>query len=95
MIKPDCYIQTGKIINEIYRNGFTISKLKMSKFTRTQLAEQFYQEHRGKPFFSDLTAFMQSDVVTGMELVSENAISKFRDLMGPKQTSSSIQEAKA
>jgi len=37
---------------------------------------------------------MQSDVVTGMELVSENAISNFRECMGPKQTSSSIQEAK-
>lgn len=37
---------------------------------------------------------MQSDVVTGMELVSENAIAKFRDVMGPQQTSGSIQEAK-
>jgi nucleoside-diphosphate kinase len=32
MIKPDCYTSTGKIIDQIYRNGFTISKLKMSKF---------------------------------------------------------------
>jgi len=36
MVKPDCYIQTGKIIDAIYRNGFTISKLKMSKFTKPQ-----------------------------------------------------------
>ena len=34
MIKPDCYTSTGKIIDAIYRNGFTISKLKMSKFTQ-------------------------------------------------------------
>jgi nucleoside-diphosphate kinase len=74
MIKPDCYTQTGKIIDAIYKNGFTISKLKMSKFTRPQQADEFYQEHKGKPFFSDLSSFMQSDVVTGMELVAPNAI---------------------
>lgn len=34
MVKPDCYTQTGKIIDAIYKNGFTISKLKMSKFTK-------------------------------------------------------------
>ncbi len=83
MIKPDCYTQTGQIIDAIYKNGFTISKLKMSKFQGPQLAELFYEQHRGKPFFSDLSAFMQSDVVTGMELVNENAIHKFRDVIGP------------
>lgn len=39
MIKPDCYTSTGKIINEIYRNGFTISKLKMSKFSNEGLTD--------------------------------------------------------
>ena len=33
MIKPDVYMHTGKIIDHIYRNGFIISKLKMSRFT--------------------------------------------------------------
>ena len=36
MIKPDCYTQTGKIIDAIYQNGFTISKLKMSRFSKPQ-----------------------------------------------------------
>lgn len=36
MIKPECYTQTGKIIDAIYQSGFKISKLKMSKFTRPQ-----------------------------------------------------------
>jgi nucleoside-diphosphate kinase len=34
MVKPDCYTQTGKIIDAIYQNGFTISKLKMSRFNK-------------------------------------------------------------
>ena len=83
MIKPDCYTQSGKIIDAIYQSGFTISKLKMSKFSRPGLIDEFYEEHRGKAFFGDMTTFMSSDVVTGMELVSENAINKFRDIMGP------------
>lgn len=33
MIKPDAYINIGKIIDAIYLNGFKISKLKMSRFT--------------------------------------------------------------
>jgi nucleoside diphosphate kinase len=32
MIKPDVYMHTGKIIDQIYKNGFIISKLKMSRF---------------------------------------------------------------
>jgi len=55
----------------------------MSKFSQVQQADEFYAEHRGKPFFSDLTNYMASDVVTGMELVKENAIATFRDVIGP------------
>lgn len=57
--------------------------MKMSKFARPQVADEFYAEHKGKPFFADLSAYIQSDVVTGMELVCENAIDKFRDVLGP------------
>ena len=49
-----------------------------------------YAEHRGKPFFADMCAYMGSDVVTGMELVAENAISSFRQVIGPTDS----QEAK-
>lgn len=90
MIKPDCYTSTGKIIDCILQNGFTISKLKMSKFTQAQHSDEMYAEHRGKPFFQDMTAYMGSDVVTGMELVKENAVASFRDLIGPTNS----QEAK-
>lgn len=88
IIKPDCYTQTGKIIDAIYQNGFTISKLKMSKFSRPQQTDEFYQEHKGKPFFADLSAFMQSDVVTGLELVGDNAVQNFRSLLGPTDSKS-------
>ena len=69
MIKPDAYTQTGKIIDAIYQSGFVISKLKMSRFNQNTVG-QFYGEHKGKPFYENLSTFIQSDVVTGMELVA-------------------------
>ena len=82
MIKPDSYNNTGKIIDLIYSQGFRISSLKMLKMTLSQ-ARQFYAEHTGKPFFEDLVNFISSDVVVGMELVAENAVPRWRELMGP------------
>lgn len=82
MIKPDAYTNTGKIIDAIYQNGFIISKLKMSKFTPGSAGE-FYGDHKGKPFYNDLMGFITSDVVTGIELISENAVAKWRNLIGP------------
>ena len=85
MIKPDAYVHIGKIIDAVYQNGFKIAKLKMSKFTPAT-AEVFYGEHRDKPFFPNLRQFITSDVVVGMELVAENAIDKWRTLIGPTNT---------
>jgi nucleoside-diphosphate kinase len=86
MIKPDSYTNTGKIIDAIYQNGFVISKLKMGRFSN-ESAGQFYAEHRGKPFYNGLMEFMTSDVVTGIELVAENAVERWRQLIGPTKTS--------
>jgi len=77
MIKPDAYTSTGKIIDAIYQSGFKISKLKMSRFN-TNTVGNFYGEHKGKPFYNGLSDFIQSDVVSGIELVAENAVEKWR-----------------
>ena len=53
MIKPDSYQNIGKIIDAIQKNGFSINRLKMSKFTK-ETAELFYAEHVGKEFFPRL-----------------------------------------
>jgi len=93
LIKPDCYIQTGKIVDAIYKNGFSISKLKMSKFTKPSQADDFYEKHKGAPFFADLTTYMQSDVVTGVELVSPNAIECLRSVLGPTDSAEAKRDA--
>jgi nucleoside-diphosphate kinase len=91
MIKPDVYTSTGKIVDAILKEGFMISKLKMSRFNPSSV-EQFYGEHKGKPFYGNLTQFMQSDVVTGMELLCEGAIQKWRNFIGPTNTQKAQEE---
>ena len=85
MIKPDAYTNIGKIIDAIYLNDFKISKLKMSRFNTTSVSV-FYGEHKAKPFFPTLQQFITSDVVVGLELVADNAITKWRELIGPTNT---------
>ena len=82
MIKPDAYTQIGKIIDIIIQNGFAINRMKMFKWTQEQ-AQGFYAEHKGKPFFDDLTKFMSSDVAVGLELIADNAVEKWRNIIGP------------
>lgn len=82
MIKPDCYSHIGKIIDIIEHSGFVIGNIKMARMTLAD-AEEFYGEHKGKPFYPELTNFICSDFVVGMELVAEGAIAKWRKLIGP------------
>lgn len=57
----------------------------MTRFNRAQ-AEHFYAEHRGKPFFEGLIQFITSGPLIGLELVTENAVKKWRTLLGPTNT---------
>ncbi len=81
MVKPDAYLSLGKIIMAVEQSGFKITNLKMAKFTEP-LAEEFYAEHRGKPFFRALISLMCEDLVVGLELVADNCVTKWRELLG-------------
>ena len=48
-----------------------------------QDAEFFYGQHKGRPFYKDLISHMSSDLVVGMELIADNCISKWRNMLGP------------
>jgi nucleoside-diphosphate kinase len=91
MIKPDAYMNIGKIIDNIMNEGkFTISKLKMLKF-RQEDASEFYMEHRGKNFYENLINFMSSDLIVGMELISKDSIKGWRDFIGPTDSNKARQ----
>ena len=83
IIKPDAVANksTGDIISHIESEGFRIVGLRLTNLTRPEV-EGFYAVHRDKPFFNDLTAFMSSGPVVLMCLEAEDAISKWRTVMG-------------
>lgn len=92
MIKPDAYQHMGKIFDAIAASNMQINKLKMSKFNKASVSE-FYKEHQGKPFFDNLTSFMTSDVVVGMELVAPDAVNLWRSSIGPTSTATAKEQA--
>ena len=83
IIKPDGVSRNliGEIIKRIEEEGLQITAVKMLKMTKDQ-AKGFYQVHEGKPFFDSVTNFMSSGPSVIMVLKGENAIKKYRKLMG-------------
>lgn len=92
MIKPDAYKNLGKIVDQIYLNNFEICSLKMSRFSPAT-ASQFYAEHQGKPFYPNLEGLMTSDVCVGLGLVGDDAIARWRQVIGPTNSSAAKAEA--
>jgi nucleoside-diphosphate kinase len=83
IIKPDAVKsnQIGEIVARFEKNGLRISAVKMTQLTKPQ-AMQFYLEHKGKPFYEDLSQFMSSGPIVVLVLEGDDAIKKNRDLMG-------------
>nr|XP_021334265.1 thioredoxin domain-containing protein 6 isoform X3 [Danio rerio] len=81
VIKPDTQ-HKEEILEEIQAQGFTISQLKDTILSR-EMAEEFYKEHREKPFFSQLVDYMCRGPCTMLVLTKENAVQEWRAAMGP------------
>ena len=83
IIKPDATKRnlTGSINSLIEKNGLRIIAQKRIKMSIEQ-AEKFYVVHNDKPFFSDLVKFMTSEPVVVQVLYGENAVKKYREVMG-------------
>jgi nucleoside-diphosphate kinase len=83
MVKPDAVEKNavGPILKMVNDAGFVIKAMKYTRITPAQ-AEQFYEVHRGKPFYEGLVVFMSSGPVVAMILERENAVEKFRELIG-------------
>jgi len=83
IIKPDAVADghTGNILTIIEQNGFRIVGMKMRRITKNE-AEVFYAVHKARPFFAGLVTFMTEGPVVVLVLERENAITKWRDVMG-------------
>ena len=92
MIKPDAFLNSGKILNAIIRSDLRINQMRMCQLSKDE-AQMFYAVHKGKPFYEKLCTFMSSGPIVAMEIVGEDAIAKWRQLIGP--TNSEVAKAEA
>jgi len=83
IIKPDGVARgvIGEVVRRLEANRLNIMAMKMIHMTKAQ-AEGFYAVHRQRPFFDSLTGFMSSGPAVVMVLEGENAIARYRELMG-------------
>ena len=83
IIKPDAVAKgaAGKIMARIEEAGFTILAAKLVHMTEAQ-ARGFYIVHKERPFYASLCAFMTQGPCLPMVLESDDAIPRWRDLMG-------------
>lgn len=83
IIKPDATRRnlTGAINNVIEKAGLSIIAQKRMHLTTDQ-AQKFYEVHKERPFYNDLVSFMVSGPVVVQVLESENAVAKYREVMG-------------
>ena len=83
MIKPDAVSDknTGAILKMIEEAGFRIAAMKKTKLTKERAGE-FYEVHKDRPFYDDLTTYMSSGPIVALVLEKDNAVADFRKLIG-------------
>ncbi|ANG64078.1 nucleoside-diphosphate kinase [Marinobacterium aestuarii] len=83
IIKPDAVAKNviGQIVARFEEAGLKVVEMQMKSLSKEE-AEGFYAEHKERPFFGDLVAFMTSGPVVVQALEGENAILVNRELMG-------------
>jgi nucleoside-diphosphate kinase len=83
IIKPDATRRnlTGKVNAVIEGAGLRIVGQRRIRMSRAQ-AERFYEVHKERPFFGELVEFMTSAPVVVQVLEGDNAVAKYREVMG-------------
>lgn len=83
IIKPNAVKKgvIGDIIAQFEKSGLTIAAAKLTVLSRKK-CEEFYAEHKERPFFGELVDFMTSGPVMLMALSGDNAVAKNREIMG-------------
>ncbi|KAM6923984.1 nucleoside diphosphate kinase homolog 5 [Xenentodon cancila] len=82
IVKPDAVHKAKEIEDVILRSGFTILQRRRLQLSPEQCSD-FYADKYGKLFFPSLTAFMSSGPVVVLMLARENAIARWKSIIGP------------
>ncbi len=83
MIKPDAVEANniGPILAMINKAGFRILGMKYMRLTKQQ-AGLFYEVHKERPFYGELTEYMSSGPIVAAVLTKDNAVADYRKLIG-------------
>ena len=83
IVKPDAVEKNsiGGIVAMIESAGLKVKAMRMMHLSRKE-AEGFYYVHKARPFFGELVEFMTRSPVVVMCLEGENAIARYREVMG-------------
>jgi nucleoside-diphosphate kinase len=83
MIKPDAVEANniGPILAMINKAGFKILAMKYMRLTKEQ-AGMFYEVHKERPFYGELTEYMSSGPIVAAILTKDNAVTDYRKLIG-------------
>jgi nucleoside-diphosphate kinase len=83
ILKPDATARnlTGAVNAIIENAGLRIVAQRRIRMSRAQ-AEKFYEIHKARPFYGELVEFMTSGPVVVQVLEGDNAVAKYRDVMG-------------
>jgi nucleoside-diphosphate kinase len=83
IVKPDGVERKliGQILSRFENKGFKIVKLRMFTFTK-EMAEEFYSDHKSKPFFGELVSFITSGRVVAAIIEGNDAIATTRLMVG-------------
>lgn len=92
IIKPDATKRniTGAVNKIIEDNGLRIIAQKRIKLSVNQ-AKEFYKIHSEKPFYKDLIEYMTSEPVVVQVIEGENAVKKYREVMGATNPQEAIE----
>ena len=92
IIKPDCLSKLGDIFDRVMSERFIICQAKMVQLSPKEAGE-FYVEHEGKPFYERLINFMTSGPIVAFEITGEEAVTKWREIIGPTDSAVARQDA--
>ncbi len=83
MIKPDAVADgdAGAILNAILKGGFKLKAMKLKHMSQAE-AGRFYEVHKDRPFYGELVESMSSGPIVAAVLEGDNAVEKFRALIG-------------
>lgn len=83
IIKPNAVKKhvIGSILQLFEKNDLKIAAMKLTNIEKAK-CEEFYAEHKERPFFGELVSFMTSGPVVLLALKGENAVARNREIMG-------------